>query len=107
MDETRKTVAVTITVPKALMERVDAYRDATGVSRSAIIQGAIQDYLAQKEMIQKAVARFAQQLPQLMPEMMSSASEGMRGMDVPALMLESLKKADLSGIEGTGDVDGK
>lgn len=106
MDETRKTIAVTITVPKALMERVDAYRDATGVSRSAIIQGAIQDYLAQKELIQKAVAQFAQQLPQMMPEMMSSESERMQ--DVPALMLESLKKADLSGIMAKGaDADGQ
>lgn len=105
MDETRKTVAVTITVPKALMGRVDAYRDATGVSRSAIIQGAIQDYLTQKELVQKAVAHFAQQLPQMMPEMMVSESERMQ--DVSALVLESLKGADLSEIEIEGDVDGK
>lgn len=99
-------MAVTITVPKALMERVDAYRDATGVSRSAIIQGAIQDYLMQRGMLQKTMQQFVEKLPQLMPEMMSSASERMQGMDVPALMLESLKGLDLSEIEGKGDVDG-
>lgn len=114
MSVERESVPVGVTIPRRLLERVDAYRDATGVTRSALVVVALQDYLAQREMIQKAVQQFVEKLPEMMPQVVASiptqlqsVSESMKDVDVSVLMLESLKKADLSGIEGKGDADGK